>query len=55
MTTSAQGQPLPDAVCPCGHTAEQHDFLASRYCRATITSALDRGCMCVTASVLLPR
>jgi hypothetical protein len=52
LTTPSNGDP-PDAVCLCGHATDEHDFIASRYCRATVTSALTRACMCVPASVPL--
>ena len=32
--------------CACGHAAEDHDAIASRYCDATLTSELSRGCIC---------
>ena len=34
-------------VCACGHAAERHDAHASRYCRATVSNELRRGCICV--------
>ena len=55
MTTPEHAEPRPDAPCPCGHSANEHDSLASRYCRATIAGGLDRNCMCVTVSVPLYR
>jgi hypothetical protein len=53
MTTTSRGELPSGAPCPCGHSADEHDALASRYCRATINGGLDRGCMCVRASVPL--
>jgi len=53
MTTPSSGQSPPDAPCPCGHTADEHDSLASRYCRATAEGALDRVCMCVAVTTRL--
>jgi hypothetical protein len=35
-----------EGPCPCGHPAEDHDLIADRYCKATIGSALARGCIC---------
>jgi hypothetical protein len=32
------------AVCP--HSVESHDMIASRFCKATLASASDRGCVC---------
>jgi hypothetical protein len=34
-------------VCP--HPLAEHDGIASRFCRATRASALDRGCACSTS------
>ncbi|WP_143517162.1 RGCVC family protein [Pseudonocardia sp. MH-G8] len=33
------------AACPHDHDA--HDRIGTRYCSATITGALSRGCVCV--------
>jgi hypothetical protein len=38
--------PRSSAICPCGHPDERHDPVAARYCRATTSSQLDRGCIC---------
>ncbi|HEX3713680.1 MAG TPA: RGCVC family protein [Trebonia sp.] len=54
MTTPSPDE-QPEAACPCGHAADEHDSLASRYCRATVTGGLDRGCMCVRVSAPLRR
>ncbi|MFD9701209.1 RGCVC family protein [Lentzea sp. NPDC059081] len=49
MTTS---EPLiidtePDRTCDvCPHPWQEHDSLGVRYCTATATSALPRGCIC---------
>ena len=32
--------------CGCGHAAEAHDQIAARYCAATRSAHLDRGCIC---------
>jgi hypothetical protein len=32
--------------CPCGHDDAAHDAIARRYCGATITGNLERGCIC---------
>jgi hypothetical protein len=50
MTTTSRDEPPPDAPCPCGHTADEHDSVASRYCLATANGALGRDCMCVPVS-----
>jgi hypothetical protein len=51
MTTTSHGKPPPDAPCPCGHSADEHDPVAARYCQATVGGALDRDCMCVPVSI----
>jgi hypothetical protein len=30
----------------CGHLRELHDPIATRYCEASASSALSRGCVC---------
>ncbi len=30
----------------CGHPETGHDAVGLRWCRATVTSALDRACVC---------
>ena len=42
----ADDQPL---ACACGHPHAQHDAIAARYCLATATGHLDRGCICAGA------
>jgi hypothetical protein len=37
-----------DDCMACGHPSDRHDRIASRYCEATIVSALTRGCVCPT-------
>jgi hypothetical protein len=32
--------------CRCGHRTDVHDTIALRYCAATKTAALTRGCIC---------
>ena len=39
--------------CECGHPIADHDAIATRYCRATTTGALPRGCMCPPSTALL--
>jgi hypothetical protein len=34
-------------LCACGHAAERHDAHAWRYCQATVSNELRRGCICV--------
>jgi hypothetical protein len=35
------------AICEaCPHPVDDHDGIALRFCRATLASALDRGCVC---------
>jgi hypothetical protein len=50
LTASSDGEPLQDAPCPCGHSADEHDAVAFRYCEATTRAGLTRGCMCVPAT-----
>jgi hypothetical protein len=33
-------------MCHCGHTDEQHDPVARRYCQATLSESLPRPCVC---------
>lgn len=41
--------PAPAPVCAaCGHPEAGHDDVGVRWCRATVTSALDRACVCRT-------
>jgi hypothetical protein len=54
MTTPSPGEPPQEALCLCGHAADEHDLIASRYCRATVTSGLTRACMCVPSSASVP-
>jgi hypothetical protein len=39
--------PLMASICACGHAADWHDRIAVRYCEATQTGALPRGCICL--------
>jgi hypothetical protein len=34
-------------LCTCGHPRERHDAHGLRYCRATVSNDLRRGCICV--------
>lgn len=41
-------RPDGDDQCPaCAHARSDHDALGTRFCAATITSRLARGCICV--------
>jgi hypothetical protein len=42
LDQAATARPL----CVCGHTTEDHDPVADRYCAATLTNGLTRGCIC---------
>ena len=35
-----------DVVCACGHPLLDHDPIATRFCAATISNGLPRGCIC---------
>lgn len=37
-----------DVLCACGHVRSQHDSISTRYCDATVSGGLDRGCVCHT-------
>lgn len=37
---------LATDMCHCGHTEDKHDPVAHRYCQATLSEALPRGCVC---------
>ena len=34
------------AVCACGHEVERHDRISARFCAATTSGHLTRGCVC---------
>jgi len=45
--------PAPDTAagrCACGHFEPGHDAIARRYCSATASAGLTRGCICRVAS-----
>jgi hypothetical protein len=44
--TDAPGQEPTDVLCTCGHARDKHDAISSRYCGATVSGGLDRGCVC---------
>ena len=35
-----------DSCAACAHPQGTHDALGARFCAATISSSLDRGCIC---------
>ena len=43
------GHLATDALCVCGHPYSEHDPISVRYCDATITGGLSRGCVCSAA------
>jgi hypothetical protein len=45
--------PATDACDVCGHSMQVHDRISTRYCNATQTSGLTRGCMCPAGSPVL--
>jgi hypothetical protein len=48
-TPSPVGTPRPDAqaVCDvCPHPAAAHDVISRRFCSATLSGAITRGCIC---------
>jgi hypothetical protein len=48
MTIVNQVPCIPTAAkrCTCGHLEPGHDAEARRYCAATSSAALTRGCIC---------
>jgi len=49
MSTVLGATPAPDIAvtrCACGHAEFEHDAIARRYCAATSTAGLSRGCIC---------
>jgi len=47
-------QPLPADLCACGHPYSRHDPISIRYCDATVTAGLNRGCVCRTGTEAYP-
>ncbi|WP_019872882.1 RGCVC family protein [Sporichthya polymorpha] len=45
MITSVSASPATE-LCHCGHAEDEHDQIAARYCRATESAGLERGCTC---------
>jgi hypothetical protein len=41
-------------ACACGHPVAHHDATASRYCAATISGSLARGCVCAARPTASP-
>jgi len=39
-------QPPSADLCTCGHPYSRHDPISIRYCNATATGGLNRGCVC---------
>jgi hypothetical protein len=42
-------------ICWCGHDLDGHDAIATRFCRATVSGALSRGCVCDRATPVATR
>ncbi len=47
--SEAATEPARSGCGACPHPEADHDGISARYCRATVASALDRGCVCPTA------
>ncbi|WP_425551126.1 RGCVC family protein [Actinoallomurus vinaceus] len=47
MTSESRCETPPVTLCACGHPVDEHDYVASRYCRATSSGALNRDCVCI--------
>lgn len=41
-------------LCACGHPTKSHDAKASRYCDATTSNHLQRGCICAVVVLGAP-
>ena len=41
---------IDTSQCACGHQASEHDAVGRRYCEATSSAELIRGCICRSAS-----
>jgi hypothetical protein len=54
MTTPLSPSQATD-LCHCGHTVAEHDVVATRYCRVTLSEALPRSCTCPVGPSVLPR
>jgi len=49
VSTLLGASPSPDTAlqrCMCGHIELEHDAIARRYCAATSSGELTRGCIC---------
>ena len=55
MTTESRCETPLTTLCACGHPVADHDSVALRYCRATASGSLHRGCICDVASGPMPR
>jgi hypothetical protein len=55
MTLQGDFETVLPTLCACGHSADEHDAVAARYCRATASGSLRRDCVCVVASGPMPR
>lgn len=54
--TQATNSPAPATdVCHCGHTQQEHDAVALRYCRATSADGLQRACTCPVGPSVVAR
>jgi hypothetical protein len=45
-TTTTEKSPTEQQCLACGHPMTRHDALGRRFCAATVTSSLERGCIC---------
>jgi hypothetical protein len=48
-TDVSQNETPPSPLCACGHPIDTHDAVALRYCAATASGDLQRGCVCAPA------
>jgi hypothetical protein len=54
MTSESRCETPLTTLCACGHPIAEHDSVASRYCKATASAAMRRGCVCAVESGPLP-
>jgi hypothetical protein len=53
--TKSPAETPPVTLCACRHPVDDHDSVATRYCQATASGSLARGCVCAVASGPMPR
>ncbi len=46
LRTAPSGEAPEETCAACPHDLAGHDAIALRFCRATATGSLERGCVC---------